>query len=192
MDDLSFTRIPFSAAHSPLLPEQALCAAMKESPEKSSASAHAMTLKQSVRGSRDAMSLSATPPREADDSAETPELNSSGDDRVAAVSDGANIIPPLSLYSSHLSLALLQSASHRAPARTACWSAPSKKLRPQSSQSASLIHPQSARPRQHTARLSARSAADRRPSTPLSAVPSRSQWKHDSTGWKIVRPETKR
>lgn len=96
-------------------------------------------------------------------------------------------IPPL--YSCRSEISTTPLPSPRVPARPTCWSAPPKKQQ-QPTQTALPAQPRSAR--HHVSRRSANSSHEGRPRAPLSAVPSRSLWRHDSAGWLRARPETKR
>lgn len=192
----SFTRIPFSAPPHVSFPPEDRPAEAEETPGNTAdsfqRSPHAVgkLTQRDSSSARDAIRLPATA-RQAAFNSSTPELYSSTDDWGIVGPHGGDT--PAQLYSSQPASSPFQLVSHRLPARATCWSAPPKKQR-QGSQPGSPIHPQSARPRQQTARLSARvrSSAEQPPRVPLSAVPSRSQWRHDPAGWQTARPDTKR
>lgn len=196
-----FTRIPFSAPNVSYPPEDLPTEADKTTYNCPGPlqRARAVSRLTQTDASRDAVRRPVTAVRQTAVHSSTPELYSSeagwsstGEWSSLGPHGIDSIVPDL--YTSQPTSSSFHLPSHRLPARATCWSAPPKK-NPQDSRPDSQSHPQSARPRQHTARLSARSvrsSTEGRPHAPLSAVPSRSKWKHDPAGWQSVRPETKR
>ena len=190
-------RIPFSAPNVSFPPEDL----PREAEDTTGTSSDSLQRARAVRKptQRDAVRLPVTAGRQTAVHSSTPELYSSTTD-WSSTGEWSSLGPHgisssvPDLYTSQATSSPFRLTSHRLPSRAACWSAPPKKHR-QGSQPDSQSNPQSARPRQHTARLSARSdrsSTERRPHAPLSAFPSRSKWKHDPAGWQTVRPETKR